>query len=247
MAGNKVKFKIVIGTLLILFCLSGCSLSSIFSIFTKEPLVKGTPEGLYNRAAAEFQDGSYKKSREYFTRLKDEYPLHELAILAELGIADSFFSDKEYIEAEGAYNDFIGMHPTNENIPYAIYQIGICHYNQIGKIDRDQTQTIKARKEFEKLIARFPESKFSAAAEKLLRECKQKIAEQDFYVGQFYFRRKQYQAALKRFESIAREYANIGLDYKVEYYIEETKKMIAAEEKLKKEEEQKQKMKAEKK
>jgi outer membrane protein assembly factor BamD len=247
MAGNKVKFKIVICTLLILFCLSGCSLSSIFSFFKKEPLVKGTPEGLYNRGATEFQDGSYKKSREYFTRLKDEYPLHELALLAELGIADSFFSDKEYIEAEGAYSDFIRMHPTNENIPYVVYQMGMCHYKQIGKIDRDQTETIKARKEFERLIARFPESKFSIAAEKLLRECKQKIAEQEFYIGQFYFRKKEYQAALKRFESIAREYANIGLDYKIEYYIEETKKKIATEDKLKREEEQKQKLKAAKK
>ena len=247
MALNKVKFKIVICTLLILFCLSGCSFSSIFSFFKKDPLVKGTPEGLYSRGASEFQDGSYKKAREYFTRLKDEYPLHELAILAELGIADSFFSDKEYIEAEGAYSDFITMHPTNENIPYVVYQMGMCHYNKIGKIDRDQTETIKARKEFERLIARFPESKFSIAAEKLLRECKQKIAEQEFYIGQFYFRQKHYRAALKRFESIAREYGNIGLDYKIEYYIEETKKLIAAEDKLKKEEEQKQKLKSAKK
>jgi outer membrane protein assembly factor BamD len=130
------------------------------------------------------------------------------------------------------------MHPINENIPYVLYQMGMCHYRQIEKIDRDQTETAKARKEFERLIARFPESKFSAAAEKLLRECKQKLAEQEFYIGRFYFGRKQYQAALKRFEYIAREYPNIGLDYKIEYYIEETRKKIAEEEKLKKEEEQ---------
>jgi outer membrane protein assembly factor BamD len=141
------------------------------------------------------------------------------------------------------------MHPTNEHIPYVVYQMGLCHYNQMGKIDRDQTETINARKEFEKLIARFPESKFSVPAEKMLRECKQKMAEQEFYIGQFYFRKKEYQAALKRFESIAKEYANIGLDYKIEYYIDETKKRMAEEEKLKKEEElqQQKKLKAAKK
>ena len=246
MAVNKVQLKMVVCTLLILFCLSGCSLSSIFSFFKKEPLVTGTPEGLYNRGASEFQDGSYKKAREYFTRLKDEYPLHELAILAELGIADSFFSDKEYVEAESAYSDFIRMHPTNENIPYVVYQMGMCHYKQMEKIDRDQTETIKARKEFERLIARFPESKFAVAAEKMLRECKQKMAEQEFYIGQFYFNKKEYQAALKRFESIAKEYSNVGLDYKIEYYIDETKKRMAEEEKLKKEEEQKEQQKKQK-
>jgi outer membrane protein assembly factor BamD len=224
-----------------IFSLSGCF------FFQKEPLVKGTPEGLYSRGGYEFQEGNYKKSREYFTRLKDEFPLHNMAILAELGIADSFYSGKEYMEAENAYNEFIRMHPTNENIAYALYQMGMCHYNQIGTIDRDQTSTIKARKEFERLISRFPESKFSMVAEKLLRECKQKQAEHEFYVGQFYLRQKHYQAALKRFELVAKDYANVGLDYKVEIYIEETKGKIAEEEKLKKAEEEKNKAEEEKK
>jgi outer membrane protein assembly factor BamD len=210
-------------------------------------LEKNSPEALYMSGSAEFQNGSYKNAREYFTRLKDEYPLHNLAILAELGIGDSFFTDKEYVEAESAYSEFLNMHPTNENIPYVLYQLGTCHYNLKGTIDREQTETIKAKKEFERLIARFPESKFSLAAEKLLRECKQDLAEQEFYIGQFYFRQKKYQAALNRFETIARNYANIGLDFKTEYYIGETKRKIAEEEKLKKDAEEKLKQKAAKK
>jgi len=38
-------------------------------------------------------------------RVKEEYPLHNLAILAEIGLADCYYSDKEYSEAENAYND----------------------------------------------------------------------------------------------------------------------------------------------
>jgi outer membrane protein assembly factor BamD len=117
--------------------------------------------------------------------------------------------------------------------------MGMCNYNQMESIDRDQTATIKARKNFERLIARYPESKLSTVAEKLLRECKQHLAEQEFYVGQFYFKQKKYQAALARFETISRDYANLGLDYKVEYFINETKAEIAEEEKLKKAEEEK--------
>jgi outer membrane protein assembly factor BamD len=239
MARNKVKLRIVACTLFMLFCLSGCSLDPLFSFLKKDTLVKNTPEALYVRGSAEFQDGNYKKAREYFTRLKDEYPLHNLAMLAELGIGDSFFTDKEYMEAENAYNDFLNMHPTNENIPYVIYQMGMCHYNQRGTIDRDQTETIKAKKEFERLIARFPESKFSLAAGKSLRECNQELAEHEFYVGKFYFRQKKYQAALSRFEVVALNYANVGLDYKVEYYIGETKRKIIEEEKLKQDAEEK--------
>lgn len=239
MTGNKINLKTVACISVVLFCLSGCSLSSIFSFFKKEPMIRNTPEALYVRGSEAFQDGNYKKARDYFTRVKDEHPLHELAILAELGIGDSYFTDKEYIEAENAYSEFLNMHPTNENIPYVLYQLGMCHYNQRGTIDRDQTETIKAKKEFERLLTRFPESKFSVAAGKLLRECRQELAEQEFYVGQFYFRQKKYRAALARFETVERDYPNIGLDYKTEYYLGETKKRIAEEERLKKEAEEK--------
>ena len=170
-----IKLKIVLLALLLPLIFSGCS---YFNIFNKPETAKDSPEVLYSRASAEYKDGHYKKAQESFLKLKEEYPLHELAILAELGIADSLYSDKEYAEAENAYSDFVSLHPTNENVPYAIYQLGMCHYNEIGDIDRDQTETIKAKKEWEKLIARYPESKFSAMAEKLIRECKQKLAEQ---------------------------------------------------------------------
>ena len=161
---KNMKLKIILLALLLPLIFGSCSLSNFFS---KHEMAKATPEGLYAKASAEYKDGSYKKAKEYFLRLKEEYPLHELAVLAEIGIADSFYSNKEYAEAENAYHDFINLHPVNENVPYAIYQTGMCHYNQMEAIDRDQTETINARKEWEKLISRYPESKFTPMAEKM--------------------------------------------------------------------------------
>jgi outer membrane protein assembly factor BamD len=220
--------SVVIFIVIAVFFLSGCSWWK--HIWERTDRAKNTPEILYQRGYEAYQDGWYKKAIEYFQRVRDEFPLHNLAIIAEMGIADAHFTDENYSEAEIAYNDFVSLHPTNENVPYAIYQLGMCHYKQMYSIDRDQTETMKAIKEFEKLIARFPASKFSLMAEKLVRECKQALGEQEFYVGQFYFKRKHYKAALKRFETVMRNYANLGLDYKVNYFISETKKRIAEEE-----------------
>ena len=210
-----------------IFFLSGCGWWKDF--WKRSERTRATPEGLYSRGVEAYQDGRYKRAVESFQRLKEEYPLHQMAIMAELGIADSYFSDEGYAEAELAYNDFINLHPTNENLPYAVYQLGMCHYKQMFSIDRDQTETKKARKEFERLIARFPSSKFSFMAEKMLRDCKQRLGEHEFYVGHFYFKINKYKAALKRFEIISRDYANLGLDYKVAYFIGETKRRLAEE------------------
>lgn len=209
---------------LVLTLMTGCA------FFRKSDMARSTPEGLYSKGYEDYQNGRYKKAVQSFERLRDEYPMSELAVLAKLGIGDSHFSDKAYAEAEAAYNDFVYLHPTNENLPYVMYQIGMCHYNQMLSIDRDQAETWKAVKEFEKLLARFPESKFALMAEKKLRECRSRIAEHEFYVGEVYFKLKKYKAALNRFETIAKEYAHIGLDYKTSVYIEETKKRIAQEE-----------------
>ena len=225
-----IMSKIIILALLLPLIFSGCS---YFNIFSKSEKPKASPELLYSQASAEFKDGHYKKAQESFIKLKEEYPLHELAILAEIGIANSLYGDKEYAEAENAYGDFVSLHPTNENVPYALYQLGMCHYNEIGDIDRDQTETIKAKKEWEKLVARYPESQYSGKAEKLILECKKKLAEHEFYVGRFYLKQKKYKAALSRFENVARDYANVGLADKIASYINETKIKIAEEEKLK--------------
>jgi outer membrane protein assembly factor BamD len=188
---------------------------------------KNNPDALYQKGYEDYQKGRYEKAIESFQKLKEEYPLSELALRAELGIADANFSRKEYGYAEMAYNDFVNLHPTNENIPYVMYQIGMCHYKQMLSVDRDQTDALKALKEFEKLILRFPTSRFSFLAEKNLKECKKRLAEYEFYVGEIYFNMKKYNAALKRFDTIVKNYSNLGLDYKVNIMLEETKKQIA--------------------
>ena len=129
-------------TLLILLAsilmLSGCQLWWPWT--KKVDMARLSPDGLYQQGVEYYQDGNYKKAVEVFQRLKEEYPLSPYALTAEMGIADSYFSAKDYAEAELAYTEFINLHPTNENLPYAMYQIGMSHFNQISTIDRDQSE-----------------------------------------------------------------------------------------------------------
>ena len=230
---NTVRNKRILLVLFVLVMMvSGCTFTWPWT--KKVTMARSTPDGLYQQGVEYYKDGNYKRSVGVFQRLKEEYPLSTLAIMAEIGVADSYFSGKDYPEAGLAYREFINLHPTNENLSYMMYQLGMCHFKQITTIDRDQSEAFKALKEFERLTARFPGSKFSFLGEKMIRECKKILGEQEFYVGEFYFNNKQYRAALLRFEKIAREYANVGLDYKVSFYIIESKRRLAEEEAKKK-------------
>jgi outer membrane protein assembly factor BamD len=193
-------------------------------------MARATPDGLYQQGVELYQDGSYKRAVEIFQRVRDEYPLSEYALSAELGVGDAYYSDESYPEAVASYQEVINLHPTNENLPYAMYQLGMSYFKQITTVDRDQSEGVKALKAFEQLVARFPQSRFSVQGERMIRECKKALGEQEFYVGEFYFTNGHYRAALRRFERIARDYANAGLDLKVNQYIAETKRRLAAEE-----------------
>ncbi len=226
-------------TFLIVFVMTASGCAWWKDLWSRQQMAKSTPEAMYQAGVAAYQDGRYKRAIEYFVRVKEENPLHPLALQAELGIGDSHFSEEEYAEAELAYTDFVSLHPTNENIPYAMYQLGMCHYKQMGSIDRDQLETVKAAREFERLMARYPSSKFAFLAEQKLRECRKNMAEQEFYVGEFYFKQGKFPSALKRFQTIVKNYPNLGLDYKVKAYIDETQKLIFKEKVKKDIEEQK--------
>jgi outer membrane protein assembly factor BamD len=203
--------RILLALFVLVMLCSGCTFTWPWT--KKVTMTRSTPDGLYQQGVGYYRNGDYKKAVEVFQRLKEENPLSELALMAEIGIADSYFSNKDYPEAGSAYREFMNLHPTNENLPYVMYQLGMCHFNQMTTVDRDQSEAYKALKEFERLTARFSGSKFSFLGEKMIRECKKILGEQEFYVGEYYFNRNQYRAALMRFEKIARDYANVGLDY----------------------------------
>jgi outer membrane protein assembly factor BamD len=237
-AGDVMKRSLVyLFCLALLIAMSGCSW---FPWMADKSMSKGTPQGLYQQGSELYQKKKYEKAIVLFQKVKDEYPLEDIAVLAEIGIADANYSNKAYPEAYFAYDEFVNRHPTDENVPYALYQMGMSRYNMTDTIDRDQTETWKAKADFERLLSRYPKSQFTVMGEKMLREVKMKLAENEFYVGEFYFKQKKYKAALKRFELITRDFPNVGLDYKVKYYITETRRMLAEEQRNNPEQKEKQ-------
>ncbi|MFH1624325.1 MAG: outer membrane protein assembly factor BamD [Pseudomonadota bacterium] len=178
-----------------------------------------TVQGLFYDGLDYFEEGNYRKAREAFQELRDRYPLSKYSIVAELRIADCYYYSKEYTEAIFQYEEFLKLHPTNPVIPYVIFQMGMANFDQILSIDRDQTFTKEAVKQFEYLISRYPSSTYAAAAQEKLAICKERLSEHEFYVGHLYFKRKKYKAALRRFEGILEKFPESSIMAKTYLYI----------------------------
>ena len=210
--------RIVILSLLSIFLFSGCAWFQ-----TKE---EQTAPELAADGMDEFQNGKYKSAIESFEQLKDWYPFSKYAILAELKIADAYYHLQEYEDAILAYEEFEGLHPSNEATPYVVYQIGLCYFEQIDTIDRDQSTARKALATFRRLVRQFPGNPYAVKAAADIRACIKSIAGHEFYVGLFYYKSKHYQAALNRFKAVLRNYPDVGVHQKALEYIALTEQKL---------------------
>jgi outer membrane protein assembly factor BamD len=190
----------------------------------------GTAQELAWEGMDAYENGKYQKAIEKFEQLKDNYPFSKYAILAELKIADAHYQREEYEDAVFAYENFEQLHPRNEAVPYVIYQIGRCYYDQIGTLDRDQTSAQKALETFQRLLKQFPRDQYSTRAAEHIKTAQKSLAGHAYVVGVFYYNTKHYKAALHRFMSIISDYPDVGYHQKALEYIAKCEGSIAEEE-----------------
>ncbi|MBW1772991.1 MAG: outer membrane protein assembly factor BamD [Deltaproteobacteria bacterium] len=213
-----LSFKYILTSVLIVFMLSGCA-NLLNKYFPEEDLEdQEGPPGLMVEGDKQFNRGNWEEAIESYETVKDRYPYSKEAVVAELKMADSLYESEFYEDAFEAYNEFERLHPKNKNIPYVIYRKGMCYYQQITTIDREQDTTLRAKEEFERVIKRFPRNVYANKARKNIRKCLIFLAENELYVAHYYYRMKKYRAARQRYSYIIENYPDMGqyheaLDY----------------------------------
>ncbi|MEW5913661.1 MAG: outer membrane protein assembly factor BamD [Thermodesulfobacteriota bacterium] len=174
-----------------------------------------------------YRDGDYERSAEVFQSLKDRFPYSRFALLADLRVGDAYFKARRYEEAILAYEDFIRLHPKNEGVPYAIYQMGMVHYEQMLTPDRDPTNARKAMQIFQRLVRQYPRNEWAVRAAPRLQEAIRRQAAHDLSVGKFYFKTKRYRAASGRFTRVLTQYPDVGLYNEAMHYLRRAQEQIA--------------------
>ena len=143
--------------------------------------------------------------------------------------AETFFEEEAYPEAIVEYQHFLDMHRTHILAPYAQYKLGESHFNMAKSVDRDPEPIKKAQKSFEKLLTGYPGSKHERDALAKIRECRNWLAETNFFVGRFYYRQGAFLAAAHRFQSIVQEEPDLEVAPEALYYLALAYKEIGAD------------------
>lgn len=162
----------------------------------------------------------YEQAIKCFEAYKSRHYGQASAAEAELAIADSYFSQKEYLVAAEAYNFFAESYPSHPKLPYALYRSALSYFNEAPKtIDRDLTYLYAAQRRLQPVLSYYNQSSYANEAKDLYESILKKLAKQNYYVARFYYKYNELLAAIPRFQTVITEFPNLGFDNKSYYYL----------------------------
>ena len=206
---------------LLALSISGCAVLDFFKSKGAQPSA-GSDQELLSRADAAIARKKHDEGRTHLQRLINQFPESELVPTARLYLGRSYFNERKYEEARAEYQRFLELFPQHERVDEARYYIGLSYVRQMEKTDRDQALAKKAVAEFQVLTNEFRDSQYAPDARAKIAQCRRQLADKELYIGKFYFNRGSYGAAIKRFETVLKEYPGSEYDEQALYYLGES-------------------------
>jgi len=164
---------------------------------------------LFDRSMNDIEHGRYEVARLTLNTLINTYDSSEYLAKAKLAIADSWYREggaHGLAEAEAEYKDFELFYPTMEESAEAQWRVCQIHYKQMEKVDRDNSQALRAEDECRQMITAYPNSHYTAQATQMLRNVQEVLAAKEFKTGDFYHTKGAFPAAENRLAFVSQQY-----------------------------------------
>jgi outer membrane protein assembly factor BamD len=173
-----------------------------------------TAEESYQAGVAEAKDENYVDATRFFEHVKTKYPFSSYAALSELRLADLKYQQGRYIEAAEAYANFAKLRPGHAERDYAEFRVGLSYLKDAPDDfalfppahEKDQRQVEKAAAALKSFLDAHPDSKYAPEAKKHFEEAQNRLAAHEWYVAEFYAKRKRWAGAAGRLESLVEKY-----------------------------------------
>lgn len=163
---------------------------------------------IYSKAVSYVDNGRFTDAGKHFDEVERQHPYSVWSTKAMLMSAYAYYRADQYDEAITRLDRFIQVHPGNRDIAYAYYLKGLCSYERIADIRRDQDQTAKALDALEDVVSRFPDSPYGRDARLKIDLVRDHLAGREMNIGRFYVNNRQYLAAINRFKVVVDQFGS---------------------------------------
>ena len=166
------------------------------------------PELLYERGYDAMEGSNYAGAIQYFTALEARYPFSPETRQAQLDLIYLYYRSQQPEQAIDAAEEFERENPTHDRIDYCLYMRGLVYFDQapnvierVMRVDlslRPPKDTLRSFSTFQELIRRFPTSEYVPDGRQRMVFLRNRLAEYENHIADYYIRRGAYIAAINR-------------------------------------------------
>jgi len=199
---RRTRFFLATGAVLILLFSSGCS----------EKLSRQaglTDAELFARGQTQAERKRYGAAAEAFKVLLERFPTSPLAARAQIGLATNRMANKQEIEAEVAFDDFLRLYPADPKVPDALSMKGDVLSRQVLAPGRDQGKTREAIKTYTLFLEREPGTPRAREVSGKILSLRNRLALHEGEVVKHFLKRKRYDSAEARARWAVAAYSDV--------------------------------------
>ena len=170
----------------------------------------------YETAKKSVQNKNYRRAIQIYEAIQARYPFSDLARQIQLELMYAYYKSGQKEQAIEAADTFMRENPIHPQVDYALYIKGLAYYEGApGLLERmfrkDVTQrppldVEMAYSSLRRLVERFPASQYAPDAEQRMVAIKNRLADYENHVADYYLRRGAYVAALNRAKGALEKY-----------------------------------------
>ena len=199
------KFKYTLFFILLIF-VSSCSKKVEEVKNIKKQSQELEMISVYNEGFQKLEIKDTYNAAQKFLEAELLFPQSEWAPKSALMAAYSYYLQNYYQEALSNLNRYLKTYPNDKDISYANYLIGICYYEMIEDEKRDIEPILKAKRQFEIITDKYPNTDFALDAKFKLDLLQDILASKEMYLAKHYLKKNKWIAAINRYQIIIEEY-----------------------------------------
>ncbi len=210
---NKATFYHWPRTLLLLLPMA---LTSACSTTKADPTAEWTAKEFYKDAKISLESGEFESAIKSLESLEARFPFDPYAKQAQLDVAYAYYKFDEPESAISAVNRFMRLHPRDPHIDYGYYLRGLVHFNRgLGFLEdwfprdharHDASVMQQAYNNFAALVRLYPDSHYAGDAHQRMLFLRNKMAQKEIEIAEFYIERNTWIAAINRAKVVIEHY-----------------------------------------
>jgi outer membrane protein assembly factor BamD len=173
-------------------------------------------ETLYQNARESLQNNDYEFATKQYEALTARFPFSTQARQARLDLIYLYYRKGEKEQAIDAAEEFVRENPTHPRCDYAWYMQGLINYERVpyrferwfgvDAARRPPVDAIKAVAAFGTVARLFPKSEYAHDAQRRMIYLRNRLADYELNIADYYMRRGAYLAAAQRVQRMIERY-----------------------------------------